>query len=150
LYVDDLKPDRQYQRQDPDGPTRMSLGRRLVLFVCVLVATACGSPSPTPSLSGPPTINLATAPVTSACDEALVSGILARDEHTGLGIADPAGLIHGVVWPASWYAQVVDARAQLLDQQGRVVAVEGDSIQFGGGLGEGDLFHVCPARVDRL
>jgi len=67
-----------------------------------------------------------------------------------LGIAEPAGLVHGVVWPAGWYAQVTDGQAQLLDVQGSVVAVEGDRIQFGGGLGTDDLFRVCPAQVERL
>jgi hypothetical protein len=147
LYADDLKPDRQ--RQVPDRTSRMSLGRVLMLFACVLVATACGGPESTPDAAAQQ-INLATAPVTAACDQALASGVLSRTERTGMGIADPAGVVYGVVWPAGWYAQVTNGQAQLLDVQGGVVALEGERIQFGGGLGADNLFHVCPARVERL
>ena len=87
---------------------------------------------------------LRTATVESeACMMALMSGTLARHPETGLGIADPDGTVQPVEWPFGYSARTEVSQTVLLDETGKVVAREGDQVEIGGGLGNGDLWHAC-------
>lgn len=53
-----------------------------------------------------------------------------------------------VVWPRGFAAWRVAGRAVLADPWGSVIAWDGDVlVSLGGGLGVGDLFHICPFGI---
>lgn len=53
-----------------------------------------------------------------------------------------------VVWPSGFAAWRVGGRAVLADPWGSVVGRDGDVLDsLGGGLGEGDEFHICPYGI---
>jgi hypothetical protein len=88
---------------------------------------------------------LRTATVESeACMLALTSGTLARHPETGLGIAGPEGTVQAVEWPFGYSAWTEVSQTVLVDETGKVIAREGDQIEVGGGLGNGEqLWHAC-------
>jgi hypothetical protein len=78
-----------------------------------------------------------------ACMDALIGGTLTLDPRSGLGIADEAGVVTPVVWPFGYSARRELSKIALLDATGKVVAHEGDRVQLGGGLGNGDFWYAC-------
>lgn len=53
-----------------------------------------------------------------------------------------------VVWPSGFAAWRLGGRAVLADPWGSVVGRDGDVLDsLGGGLGEGDDFHICPFGI---
>jgi hypothetical protein len=131
------------------------------LFAAALVLAACASTIPaTPESTIPVTpgatisatpdsIALAVQPppVGNACNEALGRGRLVADPRSGLAIAGGDGRSEPVMWPFGFSAALVDGRIFLVDQNGQAIAGEGDTVEFGGGLGLNDFFWVCPAEV---
>jgi hypothetical protein len=110
----------------------------------LLIAACAATPPPTPE---PITLATQPPPVSSACDAALGGGRLVPDPRSGLAVAGPDGVAMPVAWPNGYAAAIVDGQIVLLDANGQAVAVEGDTVQFGGGLGVNDFFWVCPAEV---
>jgi hypothetical protein len=91
-----------------------------------------------------PRVALRTSPVASqACMDALVSGVLARDARSGLGIATAGGGATAVEWPFGYSARDEGDRIALVDENGKVVAREGDQVEVGGGLGNDDVWFAC-------
>ena len=86
--------------------------------------------------------------------DALMQGTLARQAQTGLGIADPNGIVLPVQWPFGYSARMELSKIVLVDEKGSVVAREGDEIQVGGGMGAGPapnaVWFACgPVTVSR-
>lgn len=117
-----------------------------VLAAALLIAACASTPSPSPT---PEAITLATQPLQelSGCDAALGHGRLVADPRSGLAVAGPDGAAQPVMWPFGFSAILGDGRIVLLDQNGQPVAREGDTVEFGGGLGLNNFFWVCPAEV---
>jgi hypothetical protein len=113
------------------GPRRGSI----IAVALVLAVAACGFG---------PQVAIRTARVPSqACDDALISGVLATHPASGLGIAAPDGTATPVEWPFGWSARNEAGRVALLDATGKVVAREGDRVTVGGGLGAEDVWFAC-------
>jgi hypothetical protein len=74
--------------------------------------------------------------------EALLTGRLARDARTGLGVTAADGQQMAVQWPFGYSARIDGGRLALVDETGKVVAHEGDTIQVGGGFGN-VMWHAC-------
>jgi len=127
----------------------------IVLVFCALLAAGCataGAPSPTPEPAATEAAAFAirTAAVRpQACMDALITGQLARNPGSGLGLRHgPAGPPTVVEWPFRYSARDEAGRIALLDETGRVVAREGDTVQMGGGLGQLDIWYTCgPVEV---
>jgi len=97
-----------------------------VAFVLAVLAGCASARDP----SAPPSIallNQPSFPPGTICDEALRRGPLTLDSVSGLGVSGKP-----VRWPWHWTAVMLDGRARLFDDQGHLVAVEGDYMQIGG------------------
>jgi hypothetical protein len=126
-----------------------------VLTIAAIAIVACGAgpgatttPSavPTATSAAPtaaPAIAITTAPAANAmCMDALMTGKLARDVRTGLGVTASDGQQMAVEWPFGYSARADGGRLALVDETGEVVAREGDTIQVGGGFGN-VMWHAC-------
>ena len=82
--------------------------------------------------------------------EALLTGRLVPDTHTGLAVQAPNGEITKVVWPFGYSARFAEDRLELLDPEESVVAADGDIVQMAGGTGSAGLFYACAATVTRV
>ena len=82
--------------------------------------------------------------------DALATGTLVPDTRSGLGIASADGFRTPVMWPFGYSAILVEEVIQLIDDEGNVVAVEGDVVSMGGGSGAGGLFYACAGSVQRV
>jgi hypothetical protein len=94
------------------------------------------------------------ARVSQVCMDALMSGTLAKEQETGLGIADQDGIVLPVEWPFGYSARMEVSKVVLVDEKGFVVAREGDEVQVGGGMGAGPapnaVWFACgPVTVTR-
>ncbi|MEX2546552.1 MAG: hypothetical protein WD830_02035 [Chloroflexota bacterium] len=116
-----------------------------ILAAALLIAACASTPSATPE-----TISLSTQPPpqSEGCDQALGHGRLVPDPRSGLAIAGSDGTAQPVMWPFGFSAVLDDAsRIVLLNENGQPIAREGDTVEFGGGLGLNNFFWVCPAEV---
>jgi hypothetical protein len=125
--------------------------RRGILAVTMLatIVAACGSAAPTSSPVVPPFAIRAAQVQPQACMEALLSGRLAQNAMTGLGVVSAGGQPMPVEWPFRYSARVDGGRVSLLDESGKVVAREGDEINVGGGFGNQVWFACGPVTVTR-
>jgi hypothetical protein len=133
---------------------------RVVLATVLLsgVAAACASSSAGSAVSTASAsaaavaapVGLRTAPqVAQACMDALMTGTLARHPQSGLGITADDGQSMAVEWPFRYSARAESGRILLLDENGKVVACEGDEISVGGGFGNA-FWHACgPVTVQQ-
>jgi hypothetical protein len=127
---------------------------RLVLLLAVAtLATACspaGSSSPTPDPAAASAFLIRTAKAQpQACMDALLTGKLARNPASGLGVTPVGSPPVAVEWPFRYSAREVDGRIALIDATGSVVAQEGEMVQMGGGLGQLNVWFTC-GPVERL
>ena len=83
----------------------------------------------------------------SACDAALVEGLLARSSETGAGLLGNDGSVQPIAWPFGYAARIGIGGLELLDETGATVAREGDRISAGGGEDGNGVFVVCPGSV---
>ena len=124
-----------------------------LLAVAAVATTACSAgpaATTTPSATTPsavpsaaPAIAITTARVANAiCMDALMTGKLARDARTGLGVTGADGQQMAVEWPFGYSARNDGGRLALVDETGEIVAREGDSVQVGGGFGN-VVWHAC-------
>jgi hypothetical protein len=91
-------------------------------------------------------LRTAPAPAPGATDECLlarISGVLAEDADSGLGLLGTTGAVRGVVWPFGFSARRELSGIVLFDRAGRIVGHEGDNIQMTGGYGNGDVAYPC-------
>ena len=78
---------------------------------------------------------------------ALLTGTLARNPDTGVGVANGA-MQTAVEWPFGYWARNELGRVVLLDMTGTVLAREGDAVSMGGGFAANDeLFYACGVTV---
>jgi len=131
------------------------LATMALLAVAAVATTACaGAPAATTTPSAVPTattavpsatpaIAITTAKVANAiCMEALMTGKLARDARTGLGVTAADGQQMPVEWPFGYSARNDGGRLALVDETGVIVAREGDTVEVGGGFGN-VMWHAC-------
>jgi len=98
---------------------------------------------PDPTGNATPAIAITTARVANAiCMDALMTGTLARDARTGLGVTASDGQQMAVEWPFGYSARNDGGGLALVDDTGKIVAHEGDTIQVGGGFGN-VMWHAC-------
>jgi hypothetical protein len=96
-------------------------------------------------------ISIPTAPRADGdgCRLALLSGTLTA--HPAWGVAVSGGNVPQLVfWPNGWSAERTDDGANLIDQEGRVVARTGDDVRAAGGLatfGGREGFAVCASDL---
>jgi len=126
----------------------------LVVLGALLVAgcatTGTPSPTPEPASATAHAFAIRTAALRpQACMAALMTGKLARNPGSGLGLDHgPAGPPTVVEWPFRYSARDEGGQIALLDETGRVVAREGDTVQMGGGLGQLNIWYTCgPVEV---
>jgi hypothetical protein len=106
-------------------------------------ATTPGVASPGALPNTTPAIAITTARMANAmCMDALMTGRLARDARTGLGVTAADGQQMAVEWPFGYSARNDGGRLALVDETGKVVAREGDQVQVGGGFGN-VMWHAC-------
>ena len=111
-------------------------GRVAASLLVLVVAAGCSVVAP------PVALRTAIAP-SDICMMALMTGTLARNAETGLGVAGPDAQSVGVEWPFGYAAGNELGKLVLVDASGRVLAREGDEISLGGGLGADDVFIAC-------
>jgi hypothetical protein len=130
----------------------------------VVTAGACSSAGPGGSPGAAPTGTPVAAPTASpavgntapagaqvlikvpavepqACMDALLSGTLAVNNQTGLGVEN-GGEKMAVEWPFGYSARMELGVVALVDETGKTVAKVGDTISVGGGFGN-QLWHAC-------
>lgn len=118
-----------------------------MLAVMVAGCTSAGTASSSPSV-GPASIAIpiqspwrASPPV---CPEALLHGTLVADAKWGIAIrSEAAGGVIKVVWPHGYSANP-GPPIEVLDDAGRLVACEGDSVALPGGQEMDGRWQVCP------
>jgi hypothetical protein len=76
--------------------------------------------------------------------DAITAGVLAVDSESGVGLQDPAGATHPLVWPTGWTARNDVGTVAIIDANGAIVAHVGDTVSMGGGSGSGGDWYVCP------
>ena len=109
--------------------------RILSLAAVALLVSACA-------------VQLRTAPAPiDACDLALTSGRIVTSAQSGLALVDPTGHTTEVLWPFGYSARRGVSGIELVDDQGAVVAREGDFVEIGGSLGANDFWTACPGSV---
>lgn len=129
-------------------------------LVVAFAATGCGAagaPSPTPGPTSEPTaaaggnafLIRAAQAKPQACMEALITGKLTRNPGSGLGLTSPNSPPVVVEWPFRYSAREENGRVALLDETGTVVALEGEMVQMGGGMGQQNIWFTC-GPVERL
>ncbi len=91
---------------------------------------------------------LRTAPAAvDVCDDALVSGRLVTSAQSGLALVDSTGHVTEVLWPFGYAARRGVSGVELVDDEGGVIAREGDFVEMGGGLGANDVWGACRGTV---
>jgi hypothetical protein len=102
---------------------------RLRCFAVLLAvaATACAADES----SAPPRIFFPTAPIGDAYPAALMAGVL--EVRSGCIFVAADGDRWLLLWPDGYTAQLVDGGLEILDEDGRVVATEGERLRVGGG-----------------
>jgi hypothetical protein len=135
------------------------LSRPLALLLAItLTVAACSMGSaPSPSPAAEPAAGEAFAILTAkakpqACMDALITGKLTRNGGSGLGLTTMAAPPVAVEWPFRYSAREEGGRVALLDETGTVVALEGETVQMGGGLGQLNIWFTCGpvARVEAI
>ena len=94
-----------------------------------LVLGACDAAEPEP-----PLIAVPTAPPSTTCMDALITGRLVAHEAWGIALMGETGRVSKVLWPNGFHGVVDGPVLALVDGQGRVVGRVGDVIQSGGGF----------------
>ena len=136
--------------------TRLIAASMLMGTLAACNAGSGGSPTSTPGATGSPTASPVvgnTAPAGAqvlikvpaaepqACMDALLSGTLAVNNQTGLGVEN-GGEKMAVEWPFGYTARMELGVIVLVDETGKSVAKVGDEISVGGGFGN-QLWHAC-------
>ncbi|NJD27989.1 MAG: hypothetical protein FIA92_06785 [Chloroflexi bacterium] len=91
------------------------------------------------------TISLRTFPG-AVCPAARVSGVLARDANSGLGLRDASGNVHPTSWPPGYTARQEITGIVLVDHRGGTVAREGDWIEGAGAWSQDNVIICDPVR----
>ena len=83
------------------------------------------------------------------CAAAQTSGQLARGDAGRLVLVEPYGLRRPVIWPFGYSARENEGRIEVLDEHGRVVAMEGDRVLLAGGeIGSDGPWSACgPPKI---
>jgi hypothetical protein len=122
-----------------NAATRLAAAALLVAAVGACSGGAAGTQPP----ATPVAFAIKTAPaVAQACMDALAGGKLAPNDLSGLGIASADGQAMPVEWPFGYKAWIVEGRAVLVDETGKIVAKVGDEVTVGGGFGN-VFWHAC-------
>lgn len=117
-----------------------------VLTVAIAIAACAPGPTATPTAAvvairtqePPPDDGL------QACMGALMEGTLVASAGSGIGVRDPNGLTHAVIWPFGHSGRVDAAGLHLVDPAGVIVATVGDTVQVGGGeIGGAGTWVAC-------
>src|SRR5262245_18265682 len=81
-------------------------------------------------------LNTASEP-TQVCALALNVGQLLGDPQSGLPLKADSGAVTQVIWPYGYAAPREPVGGiSLLDETGKVIAPEGDTVELGGGFGD--------------
>jgi hypothetical protein len=91
-------------------------------------------------------LRTASAPQT-ACDAALVAGWLVSSRESGLALQQPGEPNLPVTWPFGYRTGSFVGGLELQDENGRVLAREGEFVEVGGGLGGDGSFIACAGTV---
>lgn len=116
-----------------------SLGLRASVAIGVLafVAVACNQL----------VLRTAAAPA-GGCDAALTAGRLVSSRESGLSLRPADGGPNiAVTWPFGYSAGGFVGSLELRDEEGRLLAREGDFVQVGGGMGGDDSWVACAGSV---
>lgn len=81
----------------------------------------------------------------NVCLLAQVGGIVAVDPKVGVGLRGPDGVTRPVVWPFGYTASRDFEGVTITDEEGRVVAHEGDEIAAAGMTGDNGVARPCGA-----
>ena len=119
----------------------MSMARRRVMNLLVVASLALGGCQSIPGLGG------LVGETPMACEAALLQGELTRTPEGGLGILMPGGPLYRVQWTS--YLIGVGPPLELVDDNGLVVALEGDVVGVGGGEAGNEplVWHECGGLV---
>lgn len=112
-------------------------GAPLAAAVLGAILVACGNTVP---------LHTATGPV-QACDGAITSGRLTNNRPNGLALQAPDGATTLVLWPFGYSTRGFVGSMELVDDQGRVIAREGDNVEVGGGMGGDGFFAACAGTI---
>lgn len=113
-------------------------------------ASPGSSPQTTPGATGQAPASLGTsvylltfsAPSTT-CMDGQMTGVLAADYRSGVGVMTDDGTLTPVRWPFGWRATKIDDIVMLIDPAGTIVGGEGDSVTISGGINRG-FWEACP------
>jgi hypothetical protein len=122
--------------------TVLRVAKKRILVPALLVVALASAAGCAGSLLGVNVaLRTADAPA-DACMLALMSGTLAANPQSGLGIDGSEAPI-AVEWPFGYSARNELGKLVLLDETGKVLAREGDEVEIGGGFGANDIWHAC-------
>ena len=115
----------------------------LLIGVLAIGLAGCGGDQNEPT--GPIPVVLRTQPPPpadglEACMDALLEGRLVISGTSVIAVGDASGGVDQIAWPFGYSGQVDPAGLHLLDETGGVVATIGDTVQVGGGEGNGGIW----------
>ena len=109
----------------------MHAGRRLSFALLAVAISGCVAIETQPPRQG------------NECLLASVGGVVAVDPEGGVGLRDGDGAIHRTLWPFGFTAYRDFGGVRLVDNQGRIVASEGDEIATAGFTDDAGIKHPC-------
>lgn len=121
--------------------------RALLIATTILLVVGCSEP---PIASGQ--VRLATSARGAfdvGCPMALIEGELIADADAGTAIHGASGTPQ-VIWPFGFVVREADARVEVLDAGGSVVATTGETVKLGGGMITADhRWSTCGPPLER-
>lgn len=132
--------------------------RSALPLVALLIVACAGGPPASPGSSPGSTLGPTRQPTpgegksvflltfsapSTACLDGTMTGVIATDGRSGLGVQTEDGKLTPVRWPFGWKAAEIDDTVMLINPEGAIVGGEGDTVTITGGIKRA-FWEACP------